>query len=428
MVPTRTTPFPRLYSVLLVVAALLGFGACRDQQLPTDAVRLVEPGVVLHSSTAGTNRVSAGGHHSCGVRTGGTVACWGDNSSGQAPATVSGTFTQVTAGFNHTCGLQTDGDVACWGLNSYGQAPSIVTGPFNQVSAGENHTCGLRTDGTVACWGLNNYGQTLPQSGTPPFSHVTSGYRHTCALQTDGTVACWGDDQYGQVSSNPGGMFTQIDAGGYDTCGLRAAGSLECWGSTGGGQPHPGPFNQVNPGDGFTCTVKSNGTLACWGGYPGDLRVPRGTFSEVSSGFRHVCALNGANGTVACWGDNTYGQATPSGGTFTLLPPDTDGDGFLDPSDNCPTRSNAGQADGDGDGVGDACDPDLFSTPAASRVSAGGQHSCGERTNGDVACWGDNTYGQAPTTDVTGPFSEVSAGFTTRAVAHQRGRGPLGAQ
>ena len=38
------------------------------------------------------------------------------------------------------------------------------------------------------------------------------------------------------------------------------------------------------------------------------------------------------------------------------LPADSDGDGVLDSSDNCPNLPNADQADADGDGVGDACD------------------------------------------------------------------------
>jgi hypothetical protein len=36
---------------------------------------------------------------------------------------------------------------------------------------------------------------------------------------------------------------------------------------------------------------------------------------------------------------------------------DSDGDGYSDDVDNCPSISNPGQEDGDGDGDGDACDP-----------------------------------------------------------------------
>jgi hypothetical protein len=39
-------------------------------------------------------------------------------------------------------------------------------------------------------------------------------------------------------------------------------------------------------------------------------------------------------------------------------PPDTDGDGVPDGSDNCPNMSNPDQLDTDHDGLGDACDPD----------------------------------------------------------------------
>ena len=52
----------------------------------------------------------------------------------------------------HTCGLKTDGTVVCWGENIYGQA-TPPDGTFSLVSAGGLHTCAVTTGGTVACWG-----------------------------------------------------------------------------------------------------------------------------------------------------------------------------------------------------------------------------------------------------------------------------------
>jgi Tol biopolymer transport system component len=48
--------------------------------------------------------------------------------------------------------------------------------------------------------------------------------------------------------------------------------------------------------------------------------------------------------------ETTYDQVADSS-------PDTDGDGVKDFEDNCPTVANPGQADADGDGAGDACEP-----------------------------------------------------------------------
>ena len=116
------------------------------------------------ASAAVFTQVSAGGYHTCGVRTDGTIACWGDNGSGQATPPA-GTFTQVSANvallLGFTCGVKTDGTLACWGNNDHGQA-TPPDGTFTQVSAGGFHTCGVKTDGTLACWGDNTYGQATP--------------------------------------------------------------------------------------------------------------------------------------------------------------------------------------------------------------------------------------------------------------------------
>ena len=144
--------------------------------------------------------VSAGSYLSCGLRTDGTVRCWGQKEYGQVKV-PGGEFSAVSAGGYHSCGLRSDGNVECWGRNNYGQV-DVPGGLFSAVSAGGEHSCGLRTDKTIECWGWNKSGQVNAPSGR--FSAVSAGRFHTCALRTDRTIRCWGNNRFGEVDT-PGG-------------------------------------------------------------------------------------------------------------------------------------------------------------------------------------------------------------------------------
>jgi hypothetical protein len=83
-------------------------------------------------------------------------------------------------------------------------------------------------------------------------------------------------------------------------------------------------------------------------------------------------ATSGSTKTVAV-GSLTTDLDTPrnNSGEVATFSDDTDGDGVPDASDNCPTISNAGQANADGDTAGDACDLCPGTAPAAA-VDANG--------------------------------------------------------
>ena len=127
--------------------------------------------------------------------TGATVGRWLASSplsltaTEPTPTTGSTTgFVAVDGGGTHSCGLRTDGTIECWGNNDYGQA-TPPGGQFTAVTAASGHSCGLRTDGTIECWGDNGDGQATPPGGQ--FTAVTAS-GHSCGLRTDGTIECWG--------------------------------------------------------------------------------------------------------------------------------------------------------------------------------------------------------------------------------------------
>jgi alpha-tubulin suppressor-like RCC1 family protein len=83
------------------------------------AVLLCATALAPAAAAAGV-KVDAGGSHTCAVKKSGRVACWGQDSDGQA-SPPGGTFRSVSAGSAHTCGVKESGRVACWGQDSDGQ-------------------------------------------------------------------------------------------------------------------------------------------------------------------------------------------------------------------------------------------------------------------------------------------------------------------
>ena len=125
----------------------------RDGILDLDGAR-------AHKDTSGTasgyTAVSSGHSFACGLRTDGTITCWGSSHSGRTDPPA-GTFSAVSVGTMHSCGIRTDGTVTCWGDNRHDQIDAPA-GQFSTISAGGGHSCGIRTDGTVACWGSQPLG------------------------------------------------------------------------------------------------------------------------------------------------------------------------------------------------------------------------------------------------------------------------------
>src|SRR5690242_146719 len=135
--------------------------------------------------------VALGRWHSCIVEHDGTVWCAGNNSNQQLgkDGSASDTFVQVSdaagpitdaiaiaAGRWHSCALRGGGHVWCWGGNGNGElgdgtgnnsshAVEVITdtgaplGGIVEIGIDYQFSCGRSSDGAVWCWGRNDHGQ-----------------------------------------------------------------------------------------------------------------------------------------------------------------------------------------------------------------------------------------------------------------------------
>lgn len=244
------------------------------------------------------------GEAMCGIRTDGTLACWGSGSI----YPPEGTYLDVSFG----CAVRTDGTLACWGPNDLDQA-NPPPGTFQSVASGSTHACGIRTDGTLACWGGADSGRTSPPSGA--FQLVASGYAHSCAIDLNGTMACWGYNSDGQANA-PSGTFQGVATGFRHSCGLQANGDVVCWGRD--TSSHAGPYVQVEASRTSTCARRADGTIDCWGSGSAVSSLPSGTFSTFAMNESEGCGLR-ADLSVSCWGQTSTIWGSPPGGAYRTV-------------------------------------------------------------------------------------------------------------
>ena len=232
-----------------------------------------------------------------------------------------------------------------------------------QLAGGLDFHCALRAGGTVVCWGRNSQGRlgdgtTLwrPRPVTvvniADVVAITAGQNFACALRADESVSCWGTNERRELSAAARGLsysprpvqvfptasgVQEVAAGQFHACVRFASGRVSCWGENADGQVGVGTFDSPIAD-------------------PTDVGL-EGVVSLVSGGY-HVCVLRSA-GEVVCWGANSGGQLGDGSALDRSAPPDTAVPGL-----------------------------------SARALALGGVHSCAITSSGQVACWGQNDFGQ----------------------------------
>ena len=212
----------------------------------------------------------------------------------------------ISIGPSHGCAVKADQTIACWGDNTHGQA-SPPAGRFAAVAVESTYSCALRTDKTVVCWGENSRGRTDAPSGT--YTNISASPHHPCALHTDGTIRCWGSSTFvypgGQTTDRPPrGTFTDISLSAELGCAIKTDQSITCWGWTSRlGATPTGSFVAVDVHYRLACALRSDLTITCWGPNPhGQSDAPSGIHTAIATGRRHACAL-ALDQRITCWGD-----------------------------------------------------------------------------------------------------------------------------
>lgn len=377
-------------------------GVASELELGQTSAELGIPGI---PGNFVANKIAVGVAHTCAILSDNTLACWGSNASGRLGLAITGPryyrkpqatvpslvkLTSVSAGEAHTCVVRPGGLVSCWGANTYGQinprlpngnppttgcplgdscaTPNTVSGITDgiQVAAGYDHSC-VRRANDVRCWGRSAYGLLYEDTGGSPSLidapdplSLSAGEYFTCFRTYQRLAKCWGrrptpdgTSWATDVHYNIGGGSAMVSVGRRHACTLHSSsGTVWCMGestygqagvATSASQPNiyePAPVAGINgaiaiaAGARHTCALFSTGRIKCWGANDhGQLGIGELTdymppiqvvssvdFTAIAAGGDTTCALT-ATGATYCWGRNDEGQTGVGETSPTILTP-----------------------------------------------------------------------------------------------------------
>ncbi|MFH1654574.1 MAG: hypothetical protein ABIE74_11060 [Pseudomonadota bacterium] len=299
----------------------------------------------------------------CGIKTDGTLWCWGNNSQGllgigtssdacgqddwycndkNIPTQVGKETDWDVLGNAANCAIKKDGTLWCWGGNTkgslgngtygrdtYSKIPVRVSSDIGWKNVYSSHSlngdmCGIKTDNSFWCWGYRIDGVTEPV--TRPTQVGTDKDWVNFFIRADGNAF--------SLNLTLGGVLTPIEGTDWKSPGLKNDGTL--WQAKWDDLSGTSKFEQIGVDKWVLlsppCAIKADNSLWCWGKNDyGELGIRTSNFLScpdvngvlgscedkaeptqvgIEANWGYVsgsCAIK-SDGTLWCWGNNEYGQ------------------------------------------------------------------------------------------------------------------------
>lgn len=220
--------------------------------------------------------------HACAIKLDRSLWCWGYNHAGQlgigsmmgfeaTPRQVvgNGSWLTVAVHGDKSCGLRTDGTLWCWGVmltvGSVGDpaqvsTPALVSsdGHWRSLSIDEHFVCTIDHLGGLDCWRL---GYDKVQFYVVHEQHPSTWrqFSGSCGIRFDGTLWCRGPGSLEQR-----GTATDWSAALPGPVMLKTDRSLWSWGLQGAQRVGAAAWLDVSVSTAYGCGVRTDGATWCW--------------------------------------------------------------------------------------------------------------------------------------------------------------------